>query len=86
MYYLDFDEYVIAGVSPELLLKGRGRSIMTMPIAGTRPRGADEQEDLKAASIPAGGPKENAEHSMLIDLGSDDIGRVSVSAGFRFGI
>lgn len=77
MYYLDFDEYVIAGVSPELLLKGRGRSIMTMPIAGTRPRGADEQEDLKAAQSLLEDPKENAEHSMLVDLGRNDIGRVS---------
>ena len=77
MYYLDFDEYVIAGVSPELLLKGRGRSIMTMPIAGTRPRGADEQEDLKAARSLLEDPKENAEHSMLVDLGRNDIGRVS---------
>ena len=71
------DEYVIAGVSPELLLKGRGRSIMTMPIAGTRPRGADEQEDLKAARSLLEDPKENAEHSMLVDLGRNDIGRVS---------
>ncbi|MFR5078224.1 MAG: chorismate-binding protein [[Clostridium] innocuum] len=77
MYYLDFDEYVIAGASPELLLKGRGRSIMTMPIAGTRPRGANEQEDHKAAQSLLEDPKENAEHSMLVDLGRNDIGRVS---------
>lgn len=77
MYYLDFDEYVIAGVSPELLLKGRGRSIMTMPIAGTRPRGANEQQDLDAAQSLLKDPKENAEHNMLVDLGRNDIGKVA---------
>ena len=83
MYYLDFDEYVIAGASPELLLKGRGRSIMTMPIAGTRPRGANEQEDHKAAQSLLEDPKENAEHNMLVDLGRNDIGKVSETGSVR---
>ncbi|MCB7430706.1 chorismate-binding protein, partial [Erysipelatoclostridium ramosum] len=47
--------------------------IMTMPIAGTRPRGANEQEDHKAAQSLLEDPKENAEHNMLVDLGRNDI-------------
>ena len=77
MYYLDFDSYVIAGVSPELLLQGRGDLITTMPIAGTRKRGKDDVEDQALMEDLRKDPKENAEHMMLVDLGRNDIGKVS---------
>lgn len=83
MYYLDFADYVIAGVSPELLLQGRGQSIMTMPIAGTRPRGNSVQEDEAAAQSLRNDPKENAEHAMLVDLGRNDIGKVAAIGSVR---
>lgn len=77
MYYLDFKDYVIAGVSPELLLQGRGNQIKTMPIAGTRKRGRNQEEDNVRMEELAADPKENAEHMMLVDLGRNDIGKVS---------
>lgn len=77
MYYLDFDDYVVAGVSPELLLQARGSHIRTMPIAGTRKRGKNTAEDETLMKSLQNDPKENAEHMMLVDLGRNDIGRVS---------
>lgn len=77
MYYLDFDSYVVAGVSPELLLQCRGDLITTMPIAGTRKRGNDAKEDHILMKELQQDPKENAEHMMLVDLGRNDIGKVS---------
>ncbi len=77
MYYLDFDSYVIAGASPELLLQARGDHIKTMPIAGTRKRGKNEQEDALFMEDLKNDPKENAEHMMLVDLGRNDIGKVA---------
>lgn len=77
MYYLDFEDYVIAGVSPELLLQARGNSIKTMPIAGTRKRGKTSDEDEQLAQELCNDSKENAEHMMLVDLGRNDIGKVS---------
>lgn len=76
-YYLDFDDYVIAGASPELLLQARGNHIKTMPIAGTRKRGATEMEDMAFEAELQKDKKENAEHMMLVDLGRNDIGKVS---------
>lgn len=77
MYYLDFDSYVVAGVSPELLLQSRGDLITTIPIAGTRKRGKNDQEDEVLGKELQQDPKETAEHMMLVDLGRNDIGRVS---------
>lgn len=77
MYYLDFEDYVIAGVSPELLLQARGSHIRTMPIAGTRKRGKDAYEDQMLMKSLRDDPKENAEHMMLVDLGRNDIGKVA---------
>lgn len=77
MYYLDFKEYVVAGVSPELLLQGRGNHIKTMPIAGTRKRGKDTETDSILIKELQADPKENAEHMMLVDLGRNDIGKVA---------
>ena len=60
-----------------MLLKVQGRDAFYRPIAGTRPRGGDEQEDQQMETDLAADPKERAEHIMLVDLGRNDLGRVS---------
>jgi anthranilate synthase component 1 len=77
MYFLDFQDFQIAGASPEPLLTVAGRHISTRPIAGTRPRGADAAEDAAIAEGLLADEKERAEHVMLVDLGRNDLGRVS---------
>jgi anthranilate synthase component I len=67
----------IVGSSPELLVRVSGRKIEYRPIAGTRPRGVDEAEDLAFESGLRADEKELAEHVMLVDLGRNDVGRVS---------
>lgn len=76
MYYLDFEDFQIAGASPEPLLTVTGRHVSTRPIAGTRPRGRDLAEDERIASELLADEKERAEHVMLVDLGRNDLGRV----------
>jgi anthranilate synthase component 1 len=76
MYYLDFGDFQIAGASPEPLLTVDGRRAATRPIAGTRPRGATPEDDLRIADELLADPKERAEHVMLVDLGRNDLGRV----------
>ena len=76
MYFLDFEDFQIAGASPEPLIKVTGRQVETRPIAGTYPRGADEDEDRRNAEDLLADPKERAEHVMLVDLGRNDLGRV----------
>jgi anthranilate synthase component 1 len=76
MYFLDFGDFHIAGASPEPLLTVSGRSVSTRPIAGTRPRGADAEEDVTIAAGLLEDEKERAEHVMLVDLGRNDLGRV----------
>jgi anthranilate synthase component I len=76
MYFLDFGDFEIAGASPEPLVKVTGRRVETRPIAGTYPRGADEEEDRRQAERLLQDPKERAEHVMLVDLGRNDLGRV----------
>lgn len=77
MFYMDFDEYVILGTSPESLVKVKGRIVTTNPIAGTRRRGKSEQEDLALEQELLQDEKELAEHRMLVDLGRNDIGKLS---------
>ena len=77
MYFLEFGDFQIAGASPEPLLKVTGRRVETRPIAGTYPRGDDEEEDRRHAEALLADPKERAEHVMLVDLGRNDLGRVS---------
>ena len=77
MYYLDFGEVSLAGASPEMLVRVEGDRIRTRPIAGTRPRGRDEDRDLRLEQDLLADPKERAEHVMLVDLGRNDLGRVS---------
>ena len=77
MYFLDFGDFEIAGASPEPLVKVAGDRVETRPIAGTYPRGESEEEDRANAESLLADPKERAEHVMLVDLGRNDIGRVS---------
>jgi anthranilate synthase component I len=76
MYFIDFGDFEIAGASPEPLVKVTGNRVETRPIAGTYPRGADEEEDRRQAERLLQDPKERAEHVMLVDLGRNDLGRV----------
>lgn len=77
MFYLDFVDHQIVGASPELLVRLEGETLANHPIAGTRPRGATPDEDEYNATDLLGDEKEIAEHIMLVDLGRNDIGRVS---------
>jgi anthranilate synthase component 1 len=76
MYFLDFGDFQVAGASPEPLLTVNGRHVSTRPIAGTRPRGSDAEEDARIAEGLLRDEKERAEHVMLVDLGRNDLGRV----------
>lgn len=77
MYYLNFNGVKIAGSSPELLIRCEDGVVETRPIAGTRRRGKDAAEDEALAKELLNDPKEKAEHIMLVDLGRNDLGRVS---------
>ena len=77
MYFLDFEDFQIAGASPESLVKVNGRRAEQRPIAGTRPRAQTTEEDLERARELLADEKERAEHVMLVDLGRNDLGRVS---------
>jgi anthranilate synthase component 1 len=76
MYFLDFGDFEVAGASPEPLITVAGRRVSTRPIAGTRPRGANAEDDRRIAEELLADPKERAEHVMLVDLGRNDLGRV----------
>lgn len=76
MYYLKLDDYQIAGASPELLVRVENGTVQTSPIAGTRPRGKSPEEDAALSRELSADEKENAEHTMLVDLGRNDIGKV----------
>jgi anthranilate synthase component 1 len=76
MYFLEFDDFAIAGASPEPLVKVNGSLVETRPIAGTRPRAASPEEDLRRAADLLEDEKERAEHVMLVDLGRNDLGSV----------
>ena len=77
MYYLNLGDFHIAGSSPEILVRLEDGEITLRPIAGTRPRGDNEREDASLIEDLLSDPKELAEHLMLIDLGRNDVGRVS---------
>jgi anthranilate synthase component 1 len=77
MYFLNLHDFYIVGSSPEILARLEDDTVTVRPIAGTRPRGATEEEDLALEADLLADPKERAEHIMLIDLGRNDVGRVS---------
>ena len=76
MYFIRMGEFAIVGSSPEMLVRVEGRHAETHPIAGTRPRGRSDEEDLRLADELKRNEKERAEHVMLVDLGRNDLGRV----------
>ncbi len=77
MFYFSSDDIEIAGASPETLVKLENKVLHTYPLAGTRPRGADDEEDLRLERELLEDEKELAEHNMLVDLGRNDIGKIS---------
>lgn len=77
MYYFEVDGMTVAGTSPEMLVKLTGDKVENRPIAGTRPRGKTEEEDAQLAEDLLQDEKERAEHIMLVDLGRNDVGRIS---------
>jgi anthranilate synthase component 1 len=80
MFYFSSDMVEIAGASPETLVKLSGKKVSTFPLAGTRARGKNAHEDMRLEKELLRDPKELAEHNMLVDLGRNDIGKIS-----RFG-
>lgn len=76
-FYLNFPEIKIIGSSPEVLVRVRDRRVMTRPLAGTRPRGKNKAEDLELEMDLLGDEKERAEHTMLLDLGRNDLSRIA---------
>ena len=82
-YYLEMDDHQIIGTSPELLVVVEEGKVATHPIAGTRRRGADRDEDARLEAELLADEKERAEHTMLLDLGRNDIGRVALPGSVR---
>jgi len=76
LFYLHLDDHALVGSSPEVLVRAEGSRAEVLPIAGTRPRGDDPEEDEALADDLLEDPKERAEHLMLVDLGRNDLGRV----------
>ncbi|RJO61892.1 MAG: anthranilate synthase component I [Dehalococcoidia bacterium] len=77
MFFLDCKDFHIIGASPEILVRVEDGAVMTRPLAGTRPRGSTPAEDSRLEQELRSDEKESAEHIMLVDLGRNDIGRVS---------
>ena len=83
LFYLDLGDFHVVGSSPEILVRLEDGLVTTRPLAGTRPRGRSPEEDLALERELLSDPKERAEHLMLIDLGRNDIGRVSETGSVR---
>jgi len=77
LFYLAFEDYALVGSSPEVLVRLRDGVVTIRPLAGTRRRGADQEQDLALEKELLADPKECAEHLMLLDLGRNDVGRVA---------
>ena len=77
MFYYDMGGFHVVGSSPEILVRQEGDTVTVRPIAGTRPRGASREEDLRLEAELLADPKERAEHVQLMDLGRNDVGRVA---------
>jgi anthranilate synthase component 1 len=80
LYFLNFEEFAIAGSSPEILVRVRDGTVTIRPLAGTRPRGTSPQQDKLLELELLADEKERAEHLMLLDLGRNDVGRVARTA------
>jgi anthranilate synthase component 1 len=83
LYYLNLKDCHIVGSSPEILVRLEEGAVTVRPIAGTRPRGRTQEEDLALERELLSDPKELAEHLMLIDLGRNDVGRVAQTGSVR---
>ncbi|MBM7635426.1 anthranilate synthase component I [Streptococcus saliviloxodontae] len=83
LYFYDFGDYQIIGASPESLVSVKDGVVTTNPIAGTRHRGANEEEDQALAEDLLADIKETAEHRMLVDLGRNDIGRIATNGSVQ---
>jgi anthranilate synthase component 1 len=83
MYFFNFGDFHVVGSSPEVLVRVEEGLVTVRPIAGTRPRGANEEADLALEKDLLGDAKELAEHLMLIDLGRNDVGRVAENGSVR---
>ena len=79
LYFIDLPGFALIGSSPEILVRARGGEVTIRPIAGTRPRGKSSLEDSENRASLLADPKERAEHLMLLDLGRNDVGRVTKS-------
>jgi anthranilate synthase component I len=77
LFFLKMEELILIGSSPEVLVRQEGKIAELRPIAGTRRRGADEEDDRRLAQELLEDPKERAEHIMLVDLGRNDLGRIA---------
>ena len=77
LYFLDFEDYQVVGSSPEILIRLEDEELTLRPLAGTRKRGSSDEEDNLNEKDLLNDPKEIAEHLMLIDLGRNDVGKVS---------
>ncbi|MBI1423467.1 MAG: anthranilate synthase component I [Gammaproteobacteria bacterium] len=83
MFYLDLNDFHVVGSSPEILVRYEDGMVTVRPIAGTRPRGKTEAQDLALEKDLLADPKEIAEHLMLIDLGRNDVGRIARTGSVR---
>ncbi|NMG44956.1 anthranilate synthase component I [Aromatoleum toluvorans] len=87
MFYFNFEDFHVVGASPEILVRldedGQGKRVTVRPIAGTRPRGATQAEDLALEADLLADEKERAEHLQLLDLGRNDAGRVAETGSVR---
>jgi anthranilate synthase component 1 len=85
MFFLQFPDYALVGSSPEVLVRVENRQVEVRPIAGTRPRGGDPKTDRRKEEQLKKSEKEIAEHIMLVDLGRNDVGRVSAPGTVEVG-
>ena len=83
LFYLKMNDMILMGSSPEVMVRLEGNQIELRPIAGTRPRGKTPEEDLRMEKDLLADEKEKAEHIMLVDLGRNDVGRVSEIGSVR---
>jgi len=83
MFFLDLGDHQVAGSSPEILTRLEEGEVTVRPIAGTRKRGRSEEEDQALEAELLADPKERAEHLMLIDLGRNDVGRISETGSVK---
>jgi anthranilate synthase component 1 len=83
LYFLDFDDFSIIGSSPEVMVRVTDDVVLLRPIAGTRKRGKNLKEDIEMEEDMLNDPKEKAEHVMLVDLGRNDVGRISKGGSVR---